>query len=88
MTTQEIIEKLLSKFTRHDLRTAVKYLSSQDTVAEFQDYMREHNAYHPDQQSMLNTLTTLDPEEAQLVLVLAREIFVGKMSLDDLIPEE
>lgn len=88
MTTQEIIEKLLTKFTRHDLRTAVKYLSSQDTVAEFQDYMREHNAYHPDQQSMLNTLTTLDPEEAQLVLVLAREIFVGKKSLDDLIPED
>lgn len=48
MTTQEIIEKLLTKFTRHDLRTAVKYLSSQDTVKEFQDYMREHNVYHPD----------------------------------------
>ena len=69
MTTQEIIEKLLTKFTRHDLRTAVKYLSSQDTVEEFQDYMREH-------------------DEAQLVLVLAREVFVGEKSLDDLLPEE
>lgn len=88
MTTQEIIEKLLTKFTRHDLRTAVKYLSSQDTVKEFQDYMREHNAYHPDQQSMLDTLTTLEPDEAQLVLVLAREVFVGEKSLDDLLPEE
>ena len=88
MTAQEIIEKLLTKFTRHDLRTAVKYLSSQDTIKEFQDYMREHNAYHPDQQSMLNTLTTLEPDEAQLVLVLAREVFVGEKSLDDLLPEE
>ena len=50
--------------------------------------MREHNAYHPDQQSMLNTLTTLEPDEAQLVLVLAREVFVGEKSLDDLLPEE
>lgn len=37
---------------------------------------------------MLNTLTTLEPDEAQLVLVLAREVFVGEKSLDDLLPEE